>query len=70
MNSLRPPRVPSGAAELVTWKSSPERSPTGIASREVLLAELRRRIRSDFVALNERALEAGLQLGARAMAPT
>ena len=41
---------------------------TGIASREALLAGLRRRVRPASLPLNERALEAGLRLGARAMA--
>ena len=41
---------------------------TGIVSREALLSVLRRRVRSDFLPLNERALEGGLRLGAGAMA--
>jgi 2-oxoglutarate ferredoxin oxidoreductase subunit gamma len=39
---------------------------TGIASREALLAGLRRRVRSESLPLNERALDAGLRLGGRA----
>jgi 2-oxoglutarate/2-oxoacid ferredoxin oxidoreductase subunit beta len=41
---------------------------TGIVSREALLAVLRGRVRPDFLPLNERALEAGLRLGAGVMA--
>jgi 2-oxoglutarate ferredoxin oxidoreductase subunit beta len=41
---------------------------TGIASREVLLQVLRRRVRPDFLPLNQRALDAGLRLGTSAMA--
>jgi 2-oxoglutarate ferredoxin oxidoreductase subunit gamma len=42
---------------------------TGIVSREALLAGLRRRVRPDSLPLNQRALEAGLRLGAAALAP-
>lgn len=41
---------------------------TGIASREALLAGLRRRVRPDSLPLNQRALDAGLRLGAGAIA--
>jgi 2-oxoglutarate/2-oxoacid ferredoxin oxidoreductase subunit beta len=40
---------------------------TGIASHEAILAGLRRRVRAESVALNERALEAGFRLGAKAV---
>jgi len=40
---------------------------TGITSAEALLAGLCRRVRPDSLPLNQRALEAGLRLGARAM---
>jgi 2-oxoglutarate ferredoxin oxidoreductase subunit beta len=39
---------------------------TGIVSRDALLSVLRRRVRQDFLPLNERALEAGLRLGIEA----
>ena len=39
---------------------------TGIASREAILAALRRRVKPDLLALNERALDAGFKMGAEA----
>jgi len=43
---------------------------TGIASREAILAALRRRVKPDLLALNERGLEAGWRLGVGARVET
>jgi Pyruvate/2-oxoacid:ferredoxin oxidoreductase gamma subunit len=37
-----------------------------VASREAILAALRRRVKPDLLALNERALDAGFRMGAEA----